>query len=98
MALFASFSFVYFLMGWEGNCKHHVMAWEYITGRKSTGFRNGVLLGFGLLLLLSLLPSLVVACVATTRCWLDSVQAERCLFVDFVLYGVAGLFLLLFGC
>ena len=47
---------------------------EYITGRKSTDFRNGVFGAFGLL---SLLPSLVVACVATTGCWLDSFCNQR---------------------
>jgi len=71
-----SFSFVYFLMGWwGGDCKHHVMAWEYITKAKIHGFsKRRSFGGFGLLLLL---PRLVVARVATTGCWFGQFFAIR---------------------
>jgi len=75
MALFAFFFLCLLLMGVGGGLQASCYGMEYITKAKIHGFSEWRFLGFGLLLLL--LPSLVVACVATTGCWLDSFCNQR---------------------
>lgn len=80
-----------------GDCKHHVMAWEYITQGENPRIFETAFFGLGFLLLL-LLPRLVVACVATTRCWLDSFCNQRDVVYVVVLVWSSGFVLLLCWC